>query len=84
MADYISKEDILRLLTSSPVWTGLDAIARVTAMDSIDIVRCRECRYCKRKRGTFKGEPIIFYRCKENNRDVESDDYCSYGEREGK
>jgi len=48
---------------------------------SIDIVRCRECRYCKKKRGTFKGEPITFYRCEENNRDVESDDYCSWGER---
>ena len=50
---------------------------------AIDIVRCKECRYCKRKRGTFKGEPIIFYRCEEHNRDVENDDYCSYGEREG-
>lgn len=48
-----------------------------------ELVRCRECRYCKRKRGTFKGEPIIFYRCEENNRDVESDDFCSWAEREG-
>ena len=46
-----------------------------------DLVRCKECRYCKRKNGTFKGEPIIFYRCEENNRDVENDDYCSWGER---
>lgn len=82
MAEYINKKDILRLLTSSSVWTGLDAIARVNAMDSIDIVFCKECRYCKMKRGTFKGEPIIFYRCTENNRDVENDDYCSYGERD--
>lgn len=47
----------------------------------IDLVRCGECISCKRKRGTFKGEPIFFYRCKEHNRDVESDDYCSWGER---
>ena len=46
-----------------------------------EIVRCAECISCKRNRGTFKGEPIFFYRCKEHNRDVESDDYCSYGER---
>lgn len=46
-----------------------------------ELVRCKECRYCKKKRGTFKGEPIIFYRCEENNRDVENDDYCSFGER---
>lgn len=51
--------------------------------DNADIVRCSECKHCKTKRGTFKGEPIIFYRCPENNRDVESDDYCSWGEREG-
>lgn len=49
---------------------------------SIDIVPCKECRYCKKKRGTFKGEPIIFYRCTENNRDVESDDFCAYGQKE--
>lgn len=49
--------------------------------DMVSVVRCKECVYCKRKRGTFKGEPIIFYRCTENNRDVESDDYCSWGER---
>ena len=48
-----------------------------------ELVRCGECKHRKRKRGTFKGEPIIFYRCTENNRDVESDDYCSWGEREG-
>ncbi len=48
-----------------------------------ELVRCSECRYCKKKRGTFRGEPIIFYRCEEHNRDVESDDYCSWGEREG-
>lgn len=48
-----------------------------------ELVRCKECRYCKKKRGTFKGEPIIFYRCTENNRDVEADGFCSWGEREG-
>ena len=65
---------------------GLSAKAlwkRIMQQPSIDIVRCKECRYCKKKRGTFKGEPIIFYRCTENNRDVESDGYCSWGEREG-
>ena len=60
-----------------------DARLLIEDIPTIDIVRCKECRYCKRKRGTFKGEPIIFYRCEENNRDVENDDYCSWGEREG-
>ena len=60
---------------------ALDTFIKFSEVPTIDIVRCRECRYCKKKRGTFKGEPIIFYRCTENNRDVESDDFCSYGER---
>lgn len=47
----------------------------------LNVVRCKECRYCKRRKGTFRGEPIFFYRCEEHNRDVESDDYCSWGER---
>ena len=57
------------------------AVRYINSAPSIDIVRCKECRYCKKRRGTFKGEPIIFYRCTENNRDVEADDFCSYGER---
>lgn len=58
--------------------TFADAIAE---QEPIDIVQCKDCHYCKKKHGTFKGEPIIFYRCTENNRDVESDDFCSLGER---
>jgi hypothetical protein len=48
-----------------------------------ELVRCKDCKHCKRKKGTFRGEPIFFYRCAEHSRDVESDDYCSWGEREG-
>ena len=68
-------------------WEIYEVVTDVNGVDCYikrgDIVRCKECRYCKKKRGTFKGEPITFYRCTENNRDVESDDFCSYGEREG-
>ena len=53
----------------------------VLQASTIDFVRCAECKKCKRRTGTFKGEPIFFYRCEENGRDVESDDYCSWGER---
>ena len=48
-----------------------------------NLVTCGECKHCKKKKGVFRGEPIFFYRCEEHNRDVESDDYCSWGEREG-
>ena len=49
-----------------------------------EVVMCKECQHCKKKKGTFRGEPIFFYRCEEHNRDVESDDYCSWGERSDK
>jgi len=58
-------------------------LANIDDAPSIDIVRCKDCKHCKRKKGVFRGEPIFFYRCAEHSRDVESDDYCSYGEREG-
>ena len=56
-------------------------LSALDSAPSIDLVRCAECKNCKRKRGAFKGEPIFFYRCEEHNREVESDDYCSWGER---
>ena len=40
---------------------------------SIDIVFCKECKY---------KDEIVNY-CYENDRDVNADDFCSYGEREG-
>lgn len=48
-----------------------------------ELVRCKECRHCKKFRGTFRGKPINYYHCNEQSRDVESDGYCSWGEREG-
>lgn len=78
MSDYIKREDAIFVALQQPLYS---VVSQIKQLEGIDIVRCRECRYCKKKRGTFKGEPITFYRCEENNRDVESDDYCSFGER---
>ena len=78
MSDYIKREDAIFVALQQPLYS---VVSQIKQLEGIDIVRCRECRYCKTKRGTYKGEPIIFYRCTENNRDVESDDYCSWGEK---
>ena len=78
MSDYIKREDAIFVALQQPLYS---VVSQIKQLEGIDIVRCRECRYCKKKRGTFKGEPIIFYRCEEHNRDVENDDYCSWGER---
>lgn len=75
--DYVKSKKRLDLKSMHhSVW-----MQDIYSAPSIDLVRCAECKNCKRKHGTFKGEPIIFYRCAEHSRDVESDDYCSWGER---
>lgn len=76
---YIYKDELIKTLQKSPVWTGLDAIARINAMDTIDIVRCKECRHW------CKGDEVygICYRCP-NTRQMRCDDFCSYGERKNR
>ena len=44
------------------------------------IVTCKNCRYRKMKKTTFKGEPYIYYKCKELDRVVEEDEFCSWGD----
>lgn len=89
MSKYISEDVLLEDLWESKCESDIlrrvrqAIVDEIIGIEGIDIVLCKECRYCKKKRGTFKGEPIIFYRCTENNRDVEADDFCSWGEREG-
>lgn len=34
---YIYKDELIKTLQKSPVWTGLDAIARINAMTTIDL-----------------------------------------------
>lgn len=45
--------------------------AILEAVSYIDIVRCKECKY---------KDEIVNY-CYENDRDVNADDFCSYGKR---
>lgn len=55
---------------------------------SIDIVRCRECKNHKPSKIWAEIKPCIVksfpsIRCKMLDREVDADDFCSYGEREG-
>ena len=87
MSKYISEDILLEDLWDSKCESDIlkrvrqAIVDEIIGIEGIEIVHCSECRYCKKKRGTFKGEPIIFYHCTENSRDVEADDFCSYGER---
>lgn len=44
------------------------------------IVTCKDCRYRKMKKATFRGEPLIYYRCELLEREVEDDEFCSWGD----
>lgn len=87
MSRYIDADDVANAIyhhfPSIRTMADARASSKKHQAPSIDIVRCGECKHCKKNRGTFRGEPIFFYRCAEHSRDVESDDYCSWGEREG-
>ena len=53
---------------------------------SIDIVRCKECKYHKPSKIWAEIKPCIVkpfpsMRCKMLNREVNADDFCSYGQK---
>lgn len=83
--DLISKEDAVALIKAEMdkirTHSLVDGTARINLrlakniiedMPSIDIVRCKECYMCDEEMW-----------CSFNDSFMESDDYCSYGEREG-
>lgn len=78
MSRYIDKDKVLKIVNDMTECE--DDYKRITNwvynMPTIDIVRCKECKYD----GTWK--------CRWRNTQIPSypsaDDYCSYGEREGK
>ena len=39
----IDAEALKTEILKAPVWTGLDAIAKINTMPSIDITRCKDC-----------------------------------------
>lgn len=44
------------------------------------IVTCNICRYRQMRSSTFRGEPFIYYRCSLLEREVEDDEFCSWGD----
>lgn len=79
MADYIKREDAIFIILQRPFFQNSMA-TEIRQVCGIDIVQCGKCRYCKMKRTAFKGEPLLYYKCELLEREVEYDDYCSWGE----
>ncbi len=72
MSKYIEIDELISAIKTAPVWTGLDAIERIKTLSTIDIVRCKECKWDKAQ--MIPKEVKCIYQ-------HDADDYCSYGER---
>ena len=55
-----------------------DAVKTAPTVDAVEVVRCKDCKsYC---RIIGKGNRV-FFGCSYMGRDINPDDFCSYGER---
>lgn len=95
--DFISKEDAAALITAEMdkirTHSLVDGTARINLrlakniiedMPGIDIVRCKECKFCLVGVATAQysnGKQRIENLCEKHKWSVGADDYCSFGER---
>jgi len=83
MAEYIKKEDLLdeaywhddRYTVQNPYPSGVEAVdvEDIEKMETINIVKCKDCRYYVEQHGLCKGMDQYVCHMKPN-------DFCSKGE----
>ena len=88
MSRYIDADAYERELRTSNIihHYGEQIVDKIHSTPSIDIVRCGECTHHKLSKIWAETKPCIVepfpsIRCKILNREVDADDFCSYGER---
>lgn len=57
------------------------AIAELPAVDSVEVVRCKDCKHYKPQRKSAHWHGRTPYCCRGTTVKVSPDDFCSYGER---
>ena len=69
---YIDKDELIKTLQKSPVWTGLDAIARINTMSSIDLAdyvprdfHDKTCEEMAKRHQEEIADMVSVVRCKE-------------------
>ena len=75
MADFIRREDALKVLCNNYAYAAMDVIKRLNAADVAEVVRCKYCRHL--------GAPLSggCYDCKKYMLPYcRPDDFCSHGE----
>ena len=83
MSRYIEYNDICSAINNQQDGTGMTyealahAMVEIQLAPSIDIVRCKECKWAKAN-GTYQWCGRL-----DSTARITADDFCSYGEREG-
>ena len=75
MADYIRREDTLKVLCNNYAYAAMDVIKRLPAADVAEVVRCKDCKH-RTEYGNC-GHP----RQKSVLPSAYPFDFCSYGKR---
>lgn len=76
MSRYIDAEAVKNPYGGTSLeWQGILLLKLLDDAPSIDIVRCKECKYYHQLYGCQKNDDIDLV--------TDDDDFCSYGEREG-
>ena len=70
MSDYIKREDAIFIALQQPLYS---VVSQIKQLDGIDIVRCKECV-------NNLVEETNYNHCWHFEKDVDPDDFCSYGE----
>ena len=53
----------------------IEFLKRQPTIDAVPVVRCRECKYCRKMIGNS------YHYCVTHNTKMYAEDFCSYGER---
>lgn len=92
MSKYISEDILLEDLWDSKCESDIlrrvrqAIVDEIIGIEGIDIVRCKECKRCYKDTDALTSQTVLI--CQRYNDEdrwarVNSDDFCSYGEREG-
>ena len=88
MSDLIRRDEILAKQCGGRI--SANDVRQAPAVDAVEVVRCKDCKYWGDEDGISEKDGIRFARCNIHNHCMhgeyigwcpKEDDFCSYGER---
>lgn len=76
MADFIRREDALKVLCNNYAYAAMDVIKRLPAADVAEVVHCKDCKHKVRT----VADGIVLCAEKHGMIRPTENDFCSYGE----